>query len=86
MRRVRQVWSERELGADDRADAGSQRGAMKAGRAVNAVTIEQRDRGISVVCCVIDQRFRKRGSFEKAEGGGGVELDIHDMTIDDWFD
>ena len=58
------------------AEAGGRRGLVKPGRAVHAVAIEQRHRRIAELGGAIDDRFRKRRALEKAEGGGGVELDV----------
>ena len=48
----------RQLGADDGFDAGGRGGAMEARRAVDAVAIEQRDRGIAVARGLGDEGFR----------------------------
>jgi hypothetical protein len=79
--RVRPLSIERQLGADNRPHACTQRGTMEARCAVDAVSIEQRERGITVPRRLVDERFRERRRFEKAEGGGGVELDVHDVVI-----
>ena len=49
---------------------------MKARNAVHAVAIEERDGGVAERRRAVDERFRKRRALQKAEGGGGVELDI----------
>ncbi len=67
---------DRELCADDRAEAGGRRGLVKPGRAVHAVAIEQRHRPVAEIGRALDDRFRERRALEKAEGGGGVELDV----------
>ena len=54
-----------------------ERGLVKARRAVDAVAIEQRQRGVAEIGRAIDERFGQRRALEKAEGGGGVELDVH---------
>ena len=54
---------------------------MKARRAVDAVAIEQRERGIAEIGGAIDERFRKRGRLKKTERGRGVELDVHKWSI-----
>ena len=54
----------------------AERGLVKPRRAVDAVAIEERQRGIAELRRAIDERFRKRGALKKAEGGGGVELDV----------
>ena len=66
----------RQLRANDRADADGERSLVKARRAVHAVAIEQRERGIAERRRAIDERFGKRRALEKAEGGGGVEFDV----------
>jgi hypothetical protein len=71
---------EGQFGADDGTNAGTECGAMKARGAVDTITIEQRDGRVPVAGSLIDQRLWKRGCFEKTEGGGGVELDVHDLT------
>ena len=68
---------DRQLGADDGLDPGGARGLVEARRAVDAVAIEQRHRGVSEIGRAIDERFGQRRALEKAEGRGGVELDIH---------
>jgi hypothetical protein len=50
---------------------------VEARRAVDAVGVEQRERGIAERRRALDERFGERGALEKAEGGGGVELDVH---------
>ena len=57
-------------------DAGGRRGLVKPRRAVHAVAIEQRERRIAEIGGAIDERFRQRRALQKAEGGGGVELDV----------
>ena len=80
---------ERQLRPDNRTNAGRQRGAMEARRAVHAVAIEQRQRRVAVIRRLVDQQFRQRGRFEKAEGGGGVKFNVHwrsrDRRLGDWF-
>jgi hypothetical protein len=61
------VRSNRELGADDGADAGGKRGAVETRGAVDAITIEQCDRRVPVACRLIDERFRKGRGFQEAE-------------------
>ena len=56
---------------------GAQRGFVKARRAVDAVAIEQRERGVAEIGRAIDERLGQRRALEKAEGGRGVELDVH---------
>ena len=68
---------DRQLRADDRPDAGRERGLVKARRAVDAVAIEQRERRIAELGGAIDERFGQRRALEKTEGGRGVELDVH---------
>ena len=68
---------ERELGADDRSDARSEGGAMKPWSAVDAIAIEQRQRGIAEIGRPVDERLGKRRALEKTEGGRGMEFDVH---------
>ena len=49
---------------------------MKARRAVDPVAIEERHGRIAEIGGTLDDRFRERGALQKAEGGGGVELDV----------
>jgi hypothetical protein len=48
-----------QLRAENRANSRGQRGSMKAGRAIDTVAIEQRDRGVPIACRLIDERFRQ---------------------------
>ena len=59
---------------------GGTRGLVKARRAVDAVAIEQRERRIAELGGALDERFGQRRALQKAEGRGGVELDVHDGT------
>ena len=49
---------------------------MKAGGAVHAVAIEQRQRRIAEIGGAIDEGLGQRRALQKAEGGRGVELDV----------
>jgi hypothetical protein len=60
---------------------GTERGFVKARGAVDAVAIEQRQRGIAEVGRAIDERLGERRALEKAEGGRGVKLDVHGARI-----
>ena len=62
--------------SDDRAQAGRGRGLVEPRRAVDAVTIEERDGRIAQIGGTIDDRFRERRALQKAEGRGGMELDV----------
>jgi len=68
----------RQLGADDRADPGGARRLVEARRAVHAVPVEQRERRVAEIGRAVDDRFRQRGAFQKAERGSGVELDVRE--------
>ena len=68
---------DRQLRADQRADAGGERGFMEARRAGDAVAIEQRDRRVAEHGRAIDEHFRQRRGAQKTEGGGSVKLDVH---------
>src|SRR4029453_893452 len=59
---------ERQLRADDRLQAGFLRGEMKARSAVDAVAIEQRERGIVERRGAIDERLGQRRTAEQGEG------------------
>jgi hypothetical protein len=50
---------------------------VKARRAVDAVAIEQRQRGIAEIGRPVDERLGERRALEKAEGGRGMEFDVH---------
>ena len=68
-----------ELGADDGADAGGFGRDMKARRAVDAVTIEQRKRRIPQRRRPLDQCLGQRGATQKGKRRRGMELDVrHD--------
>src|SRR5207244_7912865 len=67
---------EGQLRADDRSDAGGTRRFVEPRRAVDAVAIEERERGIAKIGGAIHPRFRKRRALKKAEGGGRVQFDI----------
>ena len=68
--------SHRQLRADDRLEARLLRGEMEARRAVDAVAIEQRDRGIVERRGALDERFGQRRAVEKGKRGRGVEFDV----------
>ena len=53
---------DRQLRADDRLQAGLARGLMEAGRSVDAVGIEQRQRGVAKRRGALDERFGQRGA------------------------
>jgi hypothetical protein len=50
---------------------------MEAGRAVDAVAVEQREGGDAEIGRAGDEVFGIRAAFEEAEGGAGVKLDVH---------
>jgi hypothetical protein len=57
---------------------------MKPRRTVDAVAIEKRERRIPELGGAIHQRFGKRRTLQKAEGGRGVEFDVrrrHEDTV-----
>jgi hypothetical protein len=58
---------------------------MESRRAVDAIGIDERQRGISQRRRALDERLGQRGSLEEAECRGGVELDVHD-SIDHALD
>jgi hypothetical protein len=77
------IWGEcgeRELGADQGADAGGEGGFVEAGGAVHAISIEQRQRRVAERRRTLDERFGERGALEKRKGRGRVEFDVHDKT------
>ena len=61
------VWRLRDgqLGADDGTEAGGFGGLMETWRAVDAVTIEQGQRGIAERGGTLDQRLGQRSAAEK---------------------
>src|SRR4029079_7618496 len=61
---------------DDRLDAGGPRRLVKAGRAVDAVAIEEGQGRIAEIAAAIDEGFGQRRALQKAEGGCGVQLDV----------
>ena len=82
------VWEftvDRQLGPDDRPESSLLRGFMESRRAVDAVGIDERQRGISQRRGAFDERFGQRRSLEEAECRRGVELDVHD-SIDHALD
>jgi hypothetical protein len=50
---------------------------MKPWRAIHAVGVEQRDRGIAERCRALDERFGQRRALQKAECRCGMKFDIH---------
>ena len=62
-----------QLGADDGAHAGGFRRLMKARRAVDAVAIEQRERGIAQRRRPLD--ILAHAGLDEREGEPGVELE-----------
>ena len=62
--------------ADIRAQACRGRGLVEPRRAVDPVAIEERHGRIAEIGSALDDRFRERSALQKAEGGGGVELDV----------
>jgi len=50
---------------------------MKAGCTVNAIGVEQRQRGIAERRRALDERFGQRGALKKTESRCGVKLDVH---------
>ena len=63
-----EISREGQLGADNRFDPGGKGSFVKPRRAVDAVAIEERERGIAELGGAVDERFRKRRALEKAEG------------------
>ena len=55
----------RQLRADDRFYSGGLRGAIELRRAIDAVTIEQRQRGIAKLRGAVDERSGQRGAIQK---------------------
>jgi hypothetical protein len=53
---------------------------VKAGRAVDAVTVEEGDGRIAELRRAIDERLRQRRALQKTEGRRGMEFDVHDRT------
>ena len=64
-RRLRLATGDRQLRADDGAEAGGFRGLMEPRRAVDAVAIEQRHRGIAESGRALDERFGQRRAAQK---------------------
>ena len=74
----------RQFGADDWCNAGGGRRFVEARRAVDAVAIEERERGIAERGGTVDERFRQRRALQKAERRRSVELDVrggHDTRM-----
>ena len=72
--------SDRQLRPNDRTQTGGAGSFVESGRAVHAVAIEQRERGIIERNRAVDECFRKRGALEKTESGRRMQLDIHRMS------
>ena len=58
------------------ADAGLLRRHVEAGRAVDAVAVEQRHRGHAEIHACADQFLGDASAFQEAEGGAGVKFDV----------
>ena len=57
--------ADRQLRADDRLYSGGLRGPVELRRAVDAITIEQRQRGIAKLRGAVDERAGQRGAIQK---------------------
>ena len=76
---------DRQFRADDGSQTRLLRGLMESRRAVHAIGVEQRERGIAERGRALDERFGQRRSLQEAEGRRGVELDVHG-SIDNALD
>ncbi len=61
---------------------------MESGNAVDAIAIQQRERGVARFNRAVDQNFGKRCALQKAERGRGVEFDVrrHATSINNGID
>jgi hypothetical protein len=66
-----------QLRSDDGVQASLLRGFMEARGAVDAISVEQRERWIAERRRALDERFGQRGALKKAEGRRDVEFDVH---------
>jgi hypothetical protein len=65
-----------EFSADDGLDPGSAGGLVKTRRAVDAASIEKRERLVPELRGAVDEQFRKRCALQKAERRCGMKLDV----------
>ncbi len=73
-----------QLSADNRPEAGSCGGFVESRRAVDAVAIQEGNRGVPEIGGSIDERLGQGGTLKKAEGRSRVELDVrrrHNETL-----
>jgi hypothetical protein len=68
--------ADRELSADDRANARGDCRFMKAWRTVHAIPIEQRERRVAEIGGPIDERLGKRRALQKTERRCRVKFDV----------
>src|SRR5688572_18611116 len=73
------IRSHRQLGADDGLEARLLRGTVELRRAVETVTVKERDRGITELRRAVDERRGERRGVEKGKRRGGVEFEVHGM-------
>jgi hypothetical protein len=71
----------RQLGADDRAQARLLRRLVETGRAIHAVGIDLGERRVAERRGTLDERFRQRCALQKAEGRRGVKFYVQDKTV-----
>ena len=70
-----------DLGADVGADGNLFCGEMEPRRAVDAVAIEQSHGAHAQFGAESGEFFGHGSAFEKAEGGAGVEFDVHALSV-----
>ena len=68
---------ERQLRADDRPQASRPRRLVEAGRTRDAVTVDERDRGVAKLRRALDEVFGQGRTAQERERGDGVQLDRH---------
>jgi len=76
LRRCRQPVPARVIAEDDRPDTGGARRLVKPRHPVDAVAIEQCQRGVPELGRAIDERFGQRRALQKAERGGRMQFHI----------
>src|SRR5579872_6299148 len=67
---------ERQVGADDRLEAGFLRGLIKARMTIDTVAIAHRKRGIAEFRRAICQILGRSGAFEEAESSARAQFDV----------
>ena len=80
-KRIPEALGRGDFGADVGANAGLPRRHVKARGAVDAVAVEERHRRHVQLRAQGGQLLRQRSALEKAEGGPGMEFDVHPFSV-----